>query len=159
MPDIEFEIPKRALFKATEVCELVRVPVYVLRSWEAEFADLGVAKTAGGARVYRRGDVERVLRIKHLLYAEGLTLAGVRRRLEEEATPVAADVPIEELLGRHARERLSEVRKGLRALLDLLSADGARGGHVVNAAPRSAAVLRTRNQELARRTKNQRTKH
>ena len=57
---------------------------YVLRSWEAEFPDLGVAKTQGGPRVYRRADVERVLRIKHLLFVEGLTLAGARRKLQDE---------------------------------------------------------------------------
>src|SRR6266481_9186688 len=96
------EIPKRALFKAAEVCELAKVQPYVLRSWEAEFPDLGVAKSAGSPRIYRRADVEQVLRIKHLLLVEGLTLAGARRRLEEESTPVAADVPvIDELIGRN----------------------------------------------------------
>jgi DNA-binding transcriptional MerR regulator len=116
------EIPKRALFKATEVCELAKVQPYVLRTWEAEFPELGVAKSAGASRVYRREDVERVLRIKHLLLVEGLTLAGVRRRLDEEFTPVAAELPeIDELIGQHARERLTEVKRGLRSILDLLA--------------------------------------
>lgn len=116
------EIPNRALFKATEVCDLAKVQPYVLRSWEAEFPDLGVAKSVGAPRVYRRSDVEQVLRIKHLLLVEGLTLAGARRRLQEEAAPVAAEAPIEELVGRNARERLTEVKRGLRSLLELLSA-------------------------------------
>ena len=115
------EIPNRALFKATEVCELAKVQPYVLRSWEAEFPDLGVAKTAGAPRVYRRSDVEQVLRIKHLLLVEGLTLAGARRRLLEEAAPVAAEAPLEELVGRNARERLTVVKRGLRSILDLLA--------------------------------------
>jgi DNA-binding transcriptional MerR regulator len=116
------EIPNRALFKAAEVCDLVKVQPYVLRSWEAEFPDLGVSKAAGGPRIYRRADVEQVVRIKHLLLVEGLTLAGARRKLEEDSTPVAADVPvIDELIGRHARERLTEVKRGLRSILDLLS--------------------------------------
>jgi DNA-binding transcriptional MerR regulator len=116
------EIPNRALFKAAEVCDLVKVQPYVLRSWEAEFPDLGVSKAAGGPRIYRRTDVEQVVRIKHLLLVEGLTLAGARRKLEEDSTPVAADVPvIDELIGRHARERLTEVKRGLRSILDLLS--------------------------------------
>jgi DNA-binding transcriptional MerR regulator len=120
------DIPRRTLFKAGEVCELMNVQPYVLRSWESEFPDLGVAKTAGGPRVYRREDVEQVARIKHLLLVEGLTLAGARRRLEEESTPVAPDVPvIDELIGRHARERLTEVKRGLRSILDLLSGRGA----------------------------------
>src|SRR3954451_1502403 len=92
------EIPKRALFKAAEVCDLAKVQPYVLRSWEAEFPELGVAKAAGAARVYRRTDVEQVLRIKHLLLVEGLTLAGVRRKLEELTAPVAGDEPAIEAL-------------------------------------------------------------
>jgi DNA-binding transcriptional MerR regulator len=119
---LDVEIPKRALFKAAEVCDLMKVQPYVLRSWEAEFPQLGVSKSAGGPRVYRREDVEQVARIKHLLLVEGLTLAGARRKLEEEFTPVAADEPvIDELIGRNARERLTEVKRGLRSILDLLS--------------------------------------
>src|SRR5262245_40297727 len=116
------EIPNRALFKAAEVCDLVKVQPYVLRSWETEFPKLGVAKAAGGPRVYRRADVEQVLRIKHLLLVEGLTLAGARRKLEGETAPVAADAPaIDELIGQNARQRLTEVKRGLRSILDLLS--------------------------------------
>ena len=117
------DIPKRALFKAAEVCEIVKVQPYVLRSWEAEFPELGVAKAAGGPRVYRRADVEQVLRIKHLLLVEGLTLAGARRKLEEETSPVAADTPvIDELIGENARERLTAIKRGLQSILDLLGA-------------------------------------
>jgi DNA-binding transcriptional MerR regulator len=128
MPDISthMEIPNRALFKAAEVCDIVDVKPYVLRSWEAEFPELGVSKSAGVARVYRRSDVEQVARIKHLLLVEGLTLAGARRKLEEESSPVAADAPvIDELIGRNARERLTAVKRGLRSILDLLAANAA----------------------------------
>src|SRR5262247_3972535 len=105
MPTVDpVEIPNRSLFRQPEVCEIAKVQPYVLRSWEAEFPDLGVAKTAGGPRVYRRVDVEQVVRIKHLLLVEGLTLAGARRKLEEETAPVAADAPaIDELIGQNAR--------------------------------------------------------
>jgi DNA-binding transcriptional MerR regulator len=124
MPQISsaIDIPKRALFKAAEVCDLMKVQPYVLRSWEVEFPGLGVSKAAGSPRVYRREDVERVARIKHLLLVEGLTLAGARRRLEDESTPVGADVPvIDELFGQNARERLTEVKRGLRSILELLA--------------------------------------
>jgi DNA-binding transcriptional MerR regulator len=124
MPDTSLQvvIPNRALFKAAEVCDLVKVQPYVLRSWEVEFPRLGVSKAAGGPRVYRRADVEQVARIKHLLLVEGLTLAGARRRLDEEATPVAADEPlIDELIGENARQRLTEVKRGLQSILDLLA--------------------------------------
>src|SRR6187401_1556167 len=107
-------IPDRALFKAAEVCDLLKVQPYVLRSWEAEFPALGVSKAAGGPRIYRRADVEQVMRIRHLLLIDGLTLAGARRKLEEEAPAVGADAAaIDELIGRNARERLTDVKRGL----------------------------------------------
>ena len=131
------EIPHRALFKAAEVCDLIKVQPYVLRSWEAEFPDLGVAKAGGGGRVYRRSDVEQVARIKHLLLVEGLTLAGARRRLEEETAPVgAAADEIDELIGRNVRERLVDVKRGLRSILDLLAGhSGASEFRLVAATP------------------------
>ncbi|HTK29260.1 MAG TPA: MerR family transcriptional regulator [Vicinamibacterales bacterium] len=119
------DIPNRALFKPAEVCDIVKVQPYVLRTWEAEFPELGVSKTAGGPRIYRRSDVEQVARIKHLLLVDGLTLAGARRKLEEETAPVAAHAPLlDELIGQHARERLTEVKRGLRSILDLLAGRG-----------------------------------
>ena len=124
-PAAQVEIPNRALFKAAEVCDIVKVQPYVLRSWETEFPDLGVAKSAGGPRVYRRADVEQVVRIKNLLLVEGLTLAGARKRLVEEMAPVGADTPaIDELIGRNTRERLTEVKRGLRSILELLAGRG-----------------------------------
>jgi DNA-binding transcriptional MerR regulator len=150
MPDIsaQVEIPNRALFKAAEVCDILKVQPYVLRSWEAEFPQLGIAKTAGAPRVYRRKDVEQVARIRHLLLVEGLTLAGARRKLEEETAPVGADAPvIDELIGRNARERLTTVKRGLRSILELLSSGG--GGFrlappPVSARPRAMPMARTK---------------
>jgi DNA-binding transcriptional MerR regulator len=141
MPDIsaQVQIPNRALFKATEVCEILKVQPYVLRSWEAEFPELGIAKTAGAPRVYRRKDVEQVARIKHLLLVEGLTLAGARRKLEEETALVGADAPaIDELIGRNARERLTTIKRGLRSILELLAANG--GGFHLAAVASSSRV-------------------
>jgi DNA-binding transcriptional MerR regulator len=135
----EVEIPKRTLFKAAEVCDILQVQPYVLRSWEAEFPDLGVAKAAGGPRVYRRTDVEQVARIKRLLLVDGLTLAGARRKLEEESAPVGIDAPvIDELIGRNARERLTAVKRGLRSILELLASNG--GARSAAARPAVQAV-------------------
>ena len=140
------DIPRRALFKAAEVCDLVKVQPYVLRSWESEFPRLGVAKTAGGPRVYRRADVEQVMRIKHLLLVDGLTLAGARRKLDEESEPVGRDAPVlDELLGRNARDRLTEVKRGLRAILDLLASRSGSGDFQMSArvaAPARRATAR-----------------
>ena len=153
MPEIaaQVEIPNRALFKAAEVCDLVKVQPYVLRSWESEFPKLGVAKIAGGPRVYRRADVEQVLRIKHLLLVEGLTLAGARRRLDEEAAPVAADAPaIDELIGQNARQRLTEVKRGLRSILDLLSRSNGVHDEFHLAAPAMTSAARARTMPVGR---------
>ena len=140
----EVEIPKRALFKASEVCEIASVQPYVLRSWESEFPDLGVTKSPGGPRIYRRADVERVLRIKQLVFNDGLTLAGVRRRIEEEAPPVLEEAdaaPIKELLGRNAKERLAEVKRGLIDILEMLTAHpGDERVHARVNAPRAVAA-------------------
>jgi DNA-binding transcriptional MerR regulator len=120
---VSIEIPDRALFKAAEVCDLVQVQPYVLRTWEAEFPNLGVAKSAGSARVYRREDVEQVVRIKHLLLIEGLTLAGARRKIEADAEPSPADLPeVDTLLTASTRQRLTSVKQGLRSILELLTA-------------------------------------
>ena len=116
------EIPNRSLFRQPEVCEIAQVQPYVLRSWEAEFPDLGVAKTAGGPRVYRRADLERVLRLKHLLFVEGLTLAGARRKLEaEQSTVTEVPAELDALLGSDVRERIMAVKRGLRELQTLLA--------------------------------------
>ena len=99
---------------------------YVLRSWEIEFPDLGITKGIGRARVYRRTDVERVLKIKNLLFVEGLTLGAARRRLEEEddtQTPWN-ELTADESLQKGVNKSLCEVKKGLRSILEILSVGG-----------------------------------
>lgn len=120
-------IPHRPVFRAQEVCEIAQVQPYVLRSWEAEFPDLGVAKTAGAPRVYRRADVQRVLRLKHLLFVDGLTLAGARKQLgqerPDEEEPVN-DADVAAMLDEQARQSLRDVRRGLQWVLGVLSGGG-----------------------------------
>src|SRR5207248_8343972 len=78
------------LYKAAEVCELLQVQPYVLRSWEKEFPGIGVqAKGPEGPRLYRQSDVEHVQRIKQLVFGEGLTVAGARRRLDASAPAIS----------------------------------------------------------------------
>src|SRR5688572_7190154 len=115
------------LYKASEVCDVAQLQPYVLRSWEKEFPGIGVRKSADSAPLYRQSDVDQVLRIKQLVFGEGLTLAGARRRLDAEA-PVAAtraaaqeSAEVLETLGADARARIAHVRSGLRLLLDALS--------------------------------------
>jgi DNA-binding transcriptional MerR regulator len=116
---------KRELFKAAEVCEVAQVQPYVLRSWEAEFPQIGQAPAGGGARVYRRSDIELVLKIKQLILDEGLTLSGARRRLDEEnGHGNGAAVLVEEVLDHRVREGLKTVKSGLESILEMLSRDG-----------------------------------
>ena len=118
----QLDIPNRSLFRQPEVCEIAQVQPYVLRSWEAEFPDLGVSKTKDGPRVYRRADVELVLRLKQLVFVEGLTLAGARRKLAAEDGPRPSEPSeMDALLGSDVRERLMHVRRGLRELQTMLS--------------------------------------
>ena len=131
MSGVTTEIPNRSLFRQPEVCEIAQVQPYVLRSWEAEFPDLGVSKTEGGPRVYRRADLEFVLRIKHLLFVDGLTLAGARKKLLEESARNEAPATVQELdalLGSDARERILQVKRGLREIATMLAKAPSEGG-------------------------------
>jgi DNA-binding transcriptional MerR regulator len=152
MTSADAQIPNRSLFRQPEVCEIAQVQPYVLRSWEAEFPDLGVSKAQGGPRVYRKADLERVLRIKHLLFVEGLTLAGARRKLQDEQgvspAPESA-AALDDLLASDARERILSIKKMLRELAAMLAgkplADKPGNGEfqlaspVARAAPKSAS--------------------
>lgn len=118
------------LYKAGDVCDATGVQPYVLRSWEKEFPGIGIQKSPETPRLYRQSDVDQVLRIKQLVFGEGLTLAGARRRLEESSLPTASeareahDAEIAEVLdtlGADARKRIALVRGGLKSILEVLS--------------------------------------
>jgi DNA-binding transcriptional MerR regulator len=140
---------KRELFKAAEVCEVVQVQPYVLRSWEAEFPKIGQAQ--GGQRLYRRSDIEFVLRIKRLVFEEGLTLSGARRRLEEpDETSNGTPLRVEEVLGDRVRERLKSVKTGLQSILEMLSTDGEHQHElrlVAPAPPKKKAVAKAKSKK------------
>jgi DNA-binding transcriptional MerR regulator len=81
----EVVIPEKIYFRIGEVGTLAKLPTYVLRFWESEFPQLRPTKSSTGQRMYRRRDVEFVMRIRKLLYEDGFTIAGARERLREEA--------------------------------------------------------------------------
>ncbi len=113
------------LFRAVDVCEMAQLQPYVLRSWEKEFPGIGVQKSPESPRLYRQSDIDQVHKIKQLVFGEGLTLAGARRRLEQAAAPGASDEEVAEVLealASDARTRIASVRDGLRSILKLLSA-------------------------------------
>jgi DNA-binding transcriptional MerR regulator len=114
------EIPDKLYFKIGEVSELLGVEPYVLRYWETEFPVLSPKKSGTGHRLYRRKDVELLLRIKHLLYEKRFTIEGARQSLQAEAKapkPKLAKRVQQELF---AEDPLPGIRKELADILLLL---------------------------------------
>src|SRR5438445_12252867 len=116
----EILIPDKRYFRIGEVATLCRLPAYVLRIWESEFPQLRPVKSSTGQRMYRKRDVESVLRIKQLLYEQGFTISGARQQLRAETksdkTQTAIPFPTQ------AAPEIQHIRQGLREILDLLSA-------------------------------------
>src|SRR3954453_23779673 len=81
------------LYKIGEVCRLADVQPYVLRYWETEFPSLAPNKSGGGQRLYTRREIDIILRIKQLLYSEGFTIAGAKKKLEAEPGESAPAAP------------------------------------------------------------------
>ncbi len=79
-------LPAKLYFRIGEVAELVGVEPHVLRYWEREFRTIRPTKSAKGQRVYSRRDVENLMRVRELLYKEGFTIAGAKKRLLHPAT-------------------------------------------------------------------------
>src|SRR3954464_7527309 len=89
----EVVIPDKLYFRIGEVSRLCGLPSYVLRFWETEFPQLKPTKSGTGQRMYRRLDVESVLRIKNLLYDQGFTIAGARQQLRAELKRKQSPLP------------------------------------------------------------------
>lgn len=154
--------PRKIFHKIGEVCDLTKTEPYVLRYWESEFPFLAPEKNRAGQRIYTDDDIETVLAIKRLLYEEGYTTAGARRRLEKEredgagppavpgessvtaltAAPAEPPTPAapQEAGGDGLRRVLAEVRDGLLAIRASLSAPLLTGSPSGPAAAPIAAV-------------------
>ena len=118
------QIPDKLYFRIGEVSSLVGVEPYVLRYWETEFGDLSPKKSGTGHRLYRRKDVELLLRIKHLLYEKRFTIEGARQVLHSEVKPASRKkapkaVP-EQQQNLFANDLISEVRRELADILKLV---------------------------------------
>jgi len=72
------------LYKPADACRMAEVAPYVLRYWETEFSALSEGKEKGPTRLYTARDVQIIARIRQLLYDEGFTVAGAKKRLEAE---------------------------------------------------------------------------
>jgi len=115
------EIPDKLYFKIGEVSELLGVEPYVLRYWETEFPVLSPKKSGTGHRLYRRKDVELLLRIKHLLRDKRFTIEGARQSLQAEArAPKPPRVPKQAQQELFSEDPLPEIRRELADILRLL---------------------------------------
>lgn len=114
------DIPDKLYFKIGEVSELLGVEPYVLRYWETEFSVLSPKKSGTGHRLYRRKDVELLLRIKHLLYERKFTIEGARLALTSEGkAPKAKSAKVAQR-DLFAADPLPEIRKELADILTIL---------------------------------------
>ncbi len=117
-------IPEKSFFRIGEVSRLTATKPFVLRYWETEFPMLQPVKSPKGQRLYRRQDVETVLKIKRLLYDEGFTIAGARRHLREQggngSDTSAATSPPHDPPQVISRKVLLDLRDALRTFLTLL---------------------------------------
>lgn len=136
-------LPSKLFFRIGEVAGLVGVEPHVLRYWEREFRSIRPTKSAKGQRVYSRKDVENLLRVRDLLYRDGFTIAGAKKRLASpsaEAQPesagddgadaaplsaasVAALDELDELVANEAPSSTSDLAIDARAKLAALRAE------------------------------------
>jgi DNA-binding transcriptional MerR regulator len=114
------EIPDKLYFKIGEVSGLLGVEPYVLRYWESEFAVLAPKKSGTGHRLYRRKDVELLLRIKHLLYEKRFTIEGARQTLQAEAKAPKSRRGKDSQQELFSSDPLPEIRRELAEILQLL---------------------------------------
>ena len=115
----EILIPDKLYFCIGEVATLCHLPAYVLRFWESEFPQLKPVKSSTGQRMYRKRDVESVLRIKQLLYERGFTIVGARQQLRSEAKSEKGQAAIP--FPAQSAAEIQHIRQGLREILNLLS--------------------------------------
>mgnify|MGYP001194199793 CR=1 FL=1 len=112
-------IPKE-YYSISEVCELTGLKPHVLRYWESQFPGLSPSKNRAGNRVYLRKEVKLILLVKELLYTEGYTIQGAKRKLDQlrrggelaEAASQALD-----------REMATLIQTELKELLEILTPD------------------------------------
>ncbi|MBW1726084.1 MAG: MerR family transcriptional regulator [Deltaproteobacteria bacterium] len=106
------ELPDKLYFKVGEVSAIVGVPAYVLRFWENEFKKINPKRSDSGQRLYRKSDIELILKIKHLLYDKKFTIQGARQHLK---------IKPDEKKAKPSTISLDEIRIRLKNIRDLIS--------------------------------------
>ena len=114
------EIPDKLYFRIGEVAGLLGVEPYVLRYWETEFPSLAPKKSGTGHRLYRRKDVELLLKIKHLLYDKRYTIEGARQSLHNDSKTGRPKVPDRKQGDLVTVDPLGGIREELASILEIL---------------------------------------
>jgi len=117
-------LPAKLYFRIGEVADLVGVEPHVLRYWEREFRTIRPTKSAKGQRVYSRRDVENLMRVRELLYREGFTIAGAKKKLSHPEAIVATPVDAAADGAARTREQLLAIRSEIEAFLADLGSQG-----------------------------------
>jgi len=113
------KIPDKLYFKIGEVAEITGIKTHVLRYWESEFSSFRPAKSQHKQRLYQRKDIDLVLRLKELLYKQGYTIAGAKKKLREPQNTTDEQIALPLELG-WERRLLSEIRNDLKKLKESL---------------------------------------
>jgi DNA-binding transcriptional MerR regulator len=113
-------LPDKIYFKIGEVSEIVGVEPYVLRYWETEFEVLRPSKAPSRHRLYKKRDVELLLEIKRLLYSDGFTIEGARKKLKETKKEEKEQLKLP-LTDQKYKSALAKIRKDLQSLRKMLS--------------------------------------
>jgi DNA-binding transcriptional MerR regulator len=123
-------LPAKLYFRIGEVAELVGVEPHVLRYWEREFRAIRPTKSAKGQRVYSRRDVENLMRVRELLYREGFTIAGAKKKLQRagvEPKEGSGEADLDARDTAKLREQLVAMRGEIEAFLEELESPGHPG--------------------------------
>ena len=113
-------LPAKLYFRIGEVAELVGVEPHVLRYWEREFRAIRPTKSAKGQRVYSRRDVENLMRVRELLYREGFTIAGAKKKLQRSGVVPRSEGDLDPRDAAKLREQLLAMRSEIEAFLEEL---------------------------------------
>lgn len=110
-----------AFFRIREAAEKIGVLPHVLRFWESQFSHLKAPKSTRGQRVYSDEDIEKLLKVKYLLYTEGYSISGAKKFLKEERRapneePRDFKDLVENSLLRDLRRELTGLQEALKEL-------------------------------------------
>ncbi len=113
----------KLVYKVDEVARMTEVDAGTLESWENEFPFLVSGRTGSGQKFFRRQDVAIIQRIRELLGSKTLTMAGVKRRIEDEFGLARANPVHPEKM----RKALHSVRDGLQEIVSSLESSRKKG--------------------------------